>query len=222
MGAMVVEVGPEIEQLAFEIRRSPEQNVIQILPSNGADWPFHERMRQWNVGDGLDFGHVQYPEVGLPLVEPIKRIVIGAEEVRHPALPSNGAVEHPTKCDTIDRAGMDAEANDAARVLIHDHQDPVGPQHGRFAPEQIHAPEAVSHVAQEGQPGGTAGVLSRQVVMGENSANYVFVDLDVERQGDLLSDSRTAAMGITLLHFDDRMNELRARSFRAGLPAALR
>jgi hypothetical protein len=37
MGAMVVEVGPEIEQLVFEIRRSPEQNLIQILPSNGAD-----------------------------------------------------------------------------------------------------------------------------------------------------------------------------------------
>ena len=37
MGAMVVEVGPEIVQLVFEIRRSPEQNVIQILPSNGAD-----------------------------------------------------------------------------------------------------------------------------------------------------------------------------------------
>ena len=176
-------------------------------------------MRQWNVGDGLDFCHVQYPEVGLPLVEPIKRIVIGAEEVRHPALPSNGAVEHPTKCDTIDHSRMDAEANDPARVLIHDHQDPVGPQHGRFAPEQVHAPEAVSHVAQERQPGGTAGVLSRQVVMGENPANYVFVDLDVERQGDLLSDSRTAPMGITLLHFDDRMNEYRVARRPCGRPA---
>src|SRR5215469_14784814 len=179
-------------------------------------------MRQWNVGDGLDFGHVQYPEVGLPLVEPIKRIVIGAQEVRHPALPSNGAVEHPTKCDTIDRAGMDAEANDAARVLIHDRRDPVGPHRGRFAPELIHAPEAVFHVPKESQPGRTTRVLSRPVVMGENSANYVFVDFDVERQGDLLSDSWTSPIGITLLHFDDRMNEFWARSFRAGLPAALR
>jgi hypothetical protein len=38
--------------------------------------------------------------------------------------------------------------------LIHDDQDPVGPQRGRLAPEQIHTPEAVFHVAQEGQPGG--------------------------------------------------------------------
>jgi len=37
MGAMVVEVGPEIEQLVFEICRRPEQQVIQILASNGAD-----------------------------------------------------------------------------------------------------------------------------------------------------------------------------------------
>jgi hypothetical protein len=46
-------------------------------------------------------------------------------------------VEHPTKCDAIDGSGMDAEPNDPARVLIHDNQDPVGPQRGRFAPEQI-------------------------------------------------------------------------------------
>jgi hypothetical protein len=117
---------------------------------------------------------------------------------------------------------MDAEPNDAARILIHDHQDPVGPQRGRLAPEQIHTPEAVFHVAQERQPGRTIGVLSRPVVMAENPANHVFVDLDVERQGDLLGDSRTAPIGITLLHFDDRMNEFYARTFRAGLPLAIR
>jgi hypothetical protein len=137
-------------------------------------------------------------------------------------LASNGAVEHPTECDPIDRAGMDAEPNDPARVLIHDDQDPVGPQRCRLAPKQIDTPEAVFHVAQESQPGGTTGVLSRQVMMGENPSNHVFVDLDVERQGDLLGDSRTAPIGIALLHFDDRMNEFHARSFRAGLPTAIR
>ena len=48
----------------------------------------------------------------------------------------------------------------------------MGPQHGRFAPEQFHAPGAVSHVAEEGQPGGTAGVLSRHVVVGENPDDF--------------------------------------------------
>jgi len=37
MRAMVVEVGPEIEQLVFEICRRPEQQVIQILSAKGAD-----------------------------------------------------------------------------------------------------------------------------------------------------------------------------------------
>jgi hypothetical protein len=87
---------------------------------------------------------------------------------------------------------MDAESNDPARVLIHDDQNPVGPQRCRLAPEQIHAPEAVFPVAKESQPRGTTGVLSRPVVMGENPSNHVFVDFDVEPQGDLLGDSRTA------------------------------
>ena len=121
-------------------------------------------------------------------------------------MPSNGAVEHPTEGDTIDLSRMDAEPNDAARVLIHDRQDPVRPQRGRLAPEQIHTPETIFHVVQERQPRGTAGVLSRPVVTGEDPENRVFVDWDVERQGDLLGDSRTAPIGITLLHFDDRMN----------------
>ena len=68
----------------------------------------------------------------------------------------------------------------------------------------------------------TTGVLSRSVVMAENPANHVFVDWDVDRQGDLLGDSRTAPIAITLLHFDDRMNEIYARSFRTGLPTAIR
>jgi hypothetical protein len=131
-----------------------------------------------------------------------KRIVIGAEVPGHPALPSNGTVEHPTKCGTIDRSRMDAEAHDAARVLIHDHQDPVGPQRSRFAPEQIHAPEAVFHVPQESQPGRTTRVLSRPVVTSENPANGVFVDLDVERQGDLLCDSRTAPVAARVNDFE--------------------
>jgi hypothetical protein len=98
----------------------------------------------------------------------------------------------------------------------------VGPQRGRLTPEQIHTPEAVFHVAQESQPRGATGVLARPVVMGENPSNNVFVNMDVERQGDVLGDSGTTPAGITLLHFDDRVNEFCARSFRAGLPKAIR
>ena len=115
---MVVEVGPEIEQFILEICARPEQYVIQIFASNGANEPFHEGMRVGNAGDGLDFCHLQDPQIGLPLVEPIKRIMVRAEVLWQPALTSNSAVEHATKCDPIDGTGMDAEANDPARVLI--------------------------------------------------------------------------------------------------------
>src|SRR5438876_7644529 len=111
MRAMVVEVGPEIEQLVFEVCRRPEQHVIQVFPPQGADQPFHEWMGQGNVGYGLDFRQVQYTQIGLPLVEPIKRIVVGAKVLRQPVLPSNGAVEHPAECYTIDGARMNAEPN---------------------------------------------------------------------------------------------------------------
>ena len=78
-------------------------------------------MGQGNIGDGLDFGHLQYPQIGLPLPKPIQRIRVGAEVLWHPGLPSHGAVEHPAKCDTIDGSGMDAESNDPASVSIHDY-----------------------------------------------------------------------------------------------------
>jgi hypothetical protein len=154
---MVVVVGPEIQQSIFQIYTRPEQRMIQIFASNSTDEPFHERMGQGNVGDALDFSRIQDPQIGLPLVKLIKRIVVGAEVLWQPALPSNGAVEHATECDPIDRTGMDAEANDPARVLIHDDLDPVGPQRGRLAAEQIHTPEAVFHVTQQRQPAGPSG-----------------------------------------------------------------
>ena len=115
--AMIVEVSPEIEQLVFEIRSRPKQRAIQVLASNGADQPFHKGMGQWNIGDGFDLGHIQYPQIGLPLPKPTKGIMVGAEVFWHPALPSNGAVEHPAKCDTIDGSGMDAEPGGIA--LLH-------------------------------------------------------------------------------------------------------
>ena len=58
----------------------------------------------------------------------------------------------------------------------------------------------------------SSSLFSRSVVMGENPSNHVFVDLDVERQGDVF----------TLLQFDYRMNKFCGRALRAGLPKAIR
>ena len=87
-------------------------------------------MRQGNVGHRLDFCCLQHSQIGLPLVEPIQRIVVGAEVLWHRPVASNRLIEHPAERDTVDHSGLDAEPDDPAGVLIHDHQDPVGPQRG--------------------------------------------------------------------------------------------
>jgi hypothetical protein len=82
MRAMMVKIGFEIEQLAFEIGGCPEQGTIQALAAEGADQPLHKGMGQRNVGHGLDFGHIQDSQVSLPLMKTIKRIVVGTEVFR--------------------------------------------------------------------------------------------------------------------------------------------
>ena len=221
MRALMVKIGFEIEQLAFEIGSCPEQRTIQALSAEGADQPFHKGMGQGNIGDGLDLGHLQYPQIGLPLPKPIKGIVVGAEVLGHPALPSKGAVEHSAKCDTVDGTGMDAEPNDAAGKLIHNDQDPVSSQRGRFAPEQIYTPEAVLQVAKESQPGWTPGVRFRVGSDGRESFEPRLCRWGCRKPGNLLSNARAAPGGIALLHLDDGFDEFFVGSFWTGPPLAL-
>jgi hypothetical protein len=54
----------------------------------------------------------------------------------------------------------------------------------------------------------------------QDTANNILVDLDGERQRDLLGNSGTAPVGITPFHFNDGVNEFFVRSLRAGPPAA--
>ena len=82
MRATVVEVGFEVQQLVFKIGGCPEQGTIQALSAEGANQPLHKWMGQGNVGQGLDLGHIQDSQVGLPLMKTIKRIVVGTEVFR--------------------------------------------------------------------------------------------------------------------------------------------
>ena len=66
---------------------------------------------------------------------------------------------------------MNAEPDDPASVLIHDDQDPMSPQRGRFTPEQIDTPEAVLQVSNEGQPGRAASIRFGPVV-GESDRDH--------------------------------------------------
>ncbi len=82
MRALLVKIGFESQQLAFQIGSCPELRTIQLLSAEGGDQPFHKGMGQWNIGNGLDLGHLRYPQVGLPLSKPITGTVVGAEVFR--------------------------------------------------------------------------------------------------------------------------------------------
>src|SRR5206468_6720706 len=82
MRAMVIEVGFEVQQLVSKIGGCPEQGTIQALSADGTDQPLHKGMGGRNVGHGLDFGHIQDSQVGLPLMKTIKQIVVGTEVFR--------------------------------------------------------------------------------------------------------------------------------------------
>src|SRR5215831_4902306 len=137
MRAMMVEIGLEIEKLAFEIGGCPEQRTIQVLSADGADQPLHKWVGPRHVRYGLDFGHIEDSRVGLPLRKTIKRIVVGTEVFRHGAVSSKGLVKHSAKGDAVDGAAMQAKPNDATSILIHDNQNPVSAQHCRFAAKEV-------------------------------------------------------------------------------------
>jgi hypothetical protein len=53
----------------------------------------------------------------------------GPYRTGRPSKPSNGATEHPGKCDTIDVSGMEAKPDNPAGELINNNQSIRGP-HG--------------------------------------------------------------------------------------------
>ena len=205
-------------QLVFEVRRRPEQHPIHTLSPQRADQPFDKRMGHGDIRHTLDFGHPQYPQVGVPLVKPVQRVMIGAEACRT-EWSSNRMAKHAAQGTAIHDAGMNTKANDPPGVVVHDHQHPMAAEQRGLAPEEVDAPQAVFRLPQERQPGGTAPAWTRSIVRGEHSADHVLVDLDVEGQTDLLGDPRTPPPGIAPLHRHNGVHEGCGRTFGAGAAA---
>src|SRR6516225_6824453 len=147
-------------------------------------------MGERHIRNGLYFYDLQYPQIGLPLVEAIQRIMIRAQILRQAAT-SNRVIEHPAQSRTVYCSPVDPKPSDPPRKLVHHDQDPMGCQRCRFAPEQITTPQAVLHMAEKRQPR-WAGIRVRPVVKAQDSANYVPMDLDAKSQRNLLGDSRIA------------------------------
>ena len=67
----------------LQIRRRPEEQLVQTFATDAANQPFNERMRRWDVGNCFDFVNVQNSQICLPLMRPIQRVVIGTEIFRN-------------------------------------------------------------------------------------------------------------------------------------------
>src|SRR5260370_13891591 len=112
-------------------------------------------MRKRHVRNRLDFRHLEYSKIGLPLVESIQRIMIRAE-IFGQTLAPNRSMEHPAQRHSIDDAAVDAKSNHATRTLVHHDENPMCSQRGGFASEQIAAPQTILRVAEKGEPGWTS------------------------------------------------------------------
>jgi len=139
-------------------------------------------------------------------MESEQRIVVGTEMLRE-RLSGYCLVEHATDRHAIDVRRLDAEANDAAREMIHHNHDPVTLEHNRFTLEQIDSPQAVLHVADERAPRWALGSGGRSEVLSEDATHNVLVDLDAERMNHLLGNAWTTEAWIAVLHFEDRGDE---------------
>jgi hypothetical protein len=63
MCSMTVIVPLEIEELHLQISGRPEEHQVQTFAPNRANQPLDEWMRERHVRHGLDFLHVEYPQI---------------------------------------------------------------------------------------------------------------------------------------------------------------
>jgi|KBSMisStandDraft_5_1062788.scaffolds.fasta_scaffold12136_6 hypothetical protein len=140
--------------------------------------------------------------------------MIGAELARC-ALPTNRGVEHAAEVDGGDRTAVHADADEATRVLVHDHRHPVALQHDGLAAKEIHAPQTVGRVSDQGQPRGRRTARGWTIVFRQHAGHDVLIDVEPERVRDDARHSGTAEPRIARLELDDSLDEGLARSLRA-------
>ena len=111
MRSMPIVITLEVDELRLQIRGRPEERTVQTFPPNRSDQPFDEGMRERHVRHRLDFPQVEYPQIRLPSVEPIQRIMIRAEVCRRGLAPRR-SIEHPAQPQAVHDAAVHAKADD--------------------------------------------------------------------------------------------------------------
>ena len=131
---------------------------------------------------GLDFIDLQNPQVRRPPVRLEQGIVIRTEMSRC-TMPVNGGVEHAADVGAGDGAALHADADEATRELVRDHEHPVAAEHDGLASKEVDAPQAVLRVSDERQRG-SGSARRGTIVFRQHSVHDVLVDGDAERLGD--------------------------------------
>ena len=90
------------------------------------------------------------PQVRLPLMKPVQRIMVRTEVGGH-GLATRRVIEHPAQRRPVHAATVHAETHDAPCPVVHHNEHPVRVKDGRFAPKQIHTPQAILRMTQDGQ-----------------------------------------------------------------------
>ena len=79
MSPFVIVILFEIAQLVFEIHGIPEEDVIEVFSTYGANESLDKRVRHRQMGHGFDLVHHEDAQIGLPLVKEKQRIIVRAE-----------------------------------------------------------------------------------------------------------------------------------------------
>ncbi len=69
MAALVVVEVLKAKKLALQVASSPKGHEVEVLSPDCPDEPFHERVRDRQVGHSFHFGHLEYSKVSLPSME---------------------------------------------------------------------------------------------------------------------------------------------------------
>src|SRR5262245_57594015 len=94
VNSMLVVVIPKGCELAREVDPVPEKRAIQEFTADGADQSLDERVRDRDIGNGLDLRDLEHAQVGEPTMESEQRVAIRADAFRK-RLAEDRVVEHP-------------------------------------------------------------------------------------------------------------------------------
>jgi hypothetical protein len=79
----------------------------------------------------------------------------------------------------------------------------MGPEDEGLAAEQVNAPKAILRMSKKSEPGRSTAVIFWVIVLGQDAANDVLIDVDTECGGQLFSDSTATELRMPSFHFDD-------------------